>query len=241
MNQRLNDKSSQGVYDTPITTNAKERDAMINLKDAFRAQNRIQDLMAEAESILMDDRNILKVTTTHLRSKVMPDAQDAVTEEAAPSEYAGQINEVAAFLLAMLAEREALSAAIHAAKAGLPLDMDSEAGLNRTRQKRAATCRRMAALRNGEVTLANAGIGYRFNGEGNQVSYRCDAKQVTTINYDRNKIRGMAAELGRKADGISAELDKCLVNTLVDYELPFDVNDSFDAVFCDFVEKRAAQ
>lgn len=213
----------------------------MNLKDAFRAQNKLQSIMDEADCILRDSGNVLKVTTTHLRSKVMPDAQDTVIEDAAPSEYAAHINEVAAFLMAMLAEREKLSAAIHAAKASLPLDMDSEVGLNRVRQNLADCFRRMAALRSSEIMLSGGGIGYRFNGEGNQVTYRCDAKQVTTINFDRNKVRGMATELGRKADETSAQLDKCLVNTEVDYQLPFEMNDSFEVILSDFIEKRSGR
>ena len=211
----------------------------MNLKDAFRAQNKLQALMDEAGDILQDRSNILKVTTTHLRSKVMPEAQDAVTEEAAPSEYAEHINQVAVFLMAMLVEREKLSAAICAAKSKLPLDMDSETGLNRVRQNLADIFRRMAVLRNSEVVLSNGGSGYRFNGEGNQVSYRCDAKRVTTINFDRNKIRGMATELGRKADEVSAKLDQCIVNTVVDYSLPFEMNDSFNVILSDFIQRQS--
>jgi len=123
----------------------------------------------------------------------------------------------------------------------LPLDMDSEVGLNRVRQNLADTFRRMTALRNGEVVLPNGGTGYHFNGEGNQVSYRCDAKRVTTINFDRNKIRGMATELGRKADDISAQLDKCLVNTTVGYQLLFEMSDSFDVILSDFIERRSGK
>ena len=211
----------------------------MNLKDAFRAQNKLQALMDEAGEILQDQGNTLKVTTTHLRSKIMPEAQDAVTEEAAPSEYAEHINQVAVFLMAMLVEREKLSAAICAAKSKLPLDMDSETGLNRVRQNLADIFRRMAVLRNSEVVLSNGGSGYRFNGEGNQVSYRCDAKRVTTINFDRNKIRGMATELGRKADEVSVKLDQCIVNTVVDYSLPFEMNDSFDVILSDFIQRQS--
>ena len=211
----------------------------MNLKDAFHAQNKLQTLMDEASRILQDQDNTLKVTTTHLRSKVMPEAQDAVTEDTAPSEYAEHINQVAVFLMAMLVEREKLSAATCAAKSKLPLDMDSETGLNRVRQNLADIFRRMAVLRNSEVVLSNGGSGYRFNGEGNQVSYRCDAKRVTTINFDRNKIRGMATELGRKADEVSAKLDQCIVNTVVDYSLPFEMNDSFNVILSDFIQRQS--
>ena len=55
----------------------------MNMKDAFRFQNKLKGLMCEATAILQDRRNIVKVKTTHLRSKVMSDTQDAVVEEAA--------------------------------------------------------------------------------------------------------------------------------------------------------------
>ena len=64
---------------------------------------------------------------------------------------------------------------------------------------------------------------------------------MATINFDRNKIRGMATELGRKADEISARLDQCVVNTVVDYVLPFEMNDSFDVILSDFIERQKRQ
>lgn len=212
----------------------------MNMKDAFRFQNKLKVLMCEATAMLQDRRNIVKVKTTHLRSKVMSDTQDAVVEEAAPSEYAGHANEVAAFLMSLLEEREKLCRAIHAAKNALDLDMDSEVGLNRQRQELAEVFRYMTMLRNSEKTITGGGSGFRFNGEGNQVSYRCDATQVTTIDFDRNKIRGMATALSKRADEISMSLDKCLVNTEVSYEPPFDINDSFEDILSDFIEKSTA-
>ena len=212
---------------------------MMNLKDAFRAQNRLEYLMDQADAILTDSRNTMKTKVTHLRSKVMADAQDTETEDTAPSEYAEQINQVAAFLMEMLSQREKLSKAIQEAKSKLPLDMDSETGLNRVRQNLAYTFRSMAALKATETFLPGGGSGFRFNADGNQVTYRCDAKKVTTINFDRNKIRGMASTLGKKSDEISAQLDQCLVNAQVDYELPFDLNDSFDVVLSDYIEAHA--
>ena len=209
----------------------------MNLKDTFRAQNKLQSVMTQAMDILEDHRNILKVRTTHLRSKVMGDAQDVVVEENAPSEYAGHANEIAEFLMDMMREREKLSQAIREAKGKLTLDMDNEVGLNRQRQVLAHVFRDMTTQRNSEKVIPGGGSGYRFNGDGNQVTYRCDAKQVVTIDFDRNKLRALAAALGKKADECSIELDKCLVNTEVDYVPPFDLNDSFDTILTDSIEK----
>ena len=179
---------------------------------------------------------------TYLRKKVMAEAENETVEDLPATEYSEKITEVAIFLMHLLDEREKLSAAIHKTKAGLdlPAGLDGEVGLNSKRQEIANLLRRMAGLRASETLISGGGTGYRFNNEGNQVSYRCDVKRVVTINFDRNKIRKMCGDLSRKADEISASLDTALVNAQVDYVAPFDVNDTFADVFEAFVEEKAS-
>ena len=210
----------------------------MNLKEAFRFQNKLQGLMNEAQSILQDDRNITKTQTTVFHKKVMPELENEITVDMAPSEYADRINEIMSFLLYLLDEHEKLAKGIHDAKAALPIDMDNEVSLNSRRQQIASTLRYMVDLRSSEILQPGGGMGYRFNAEGNQVSYRCDAKRVTTINFDRNKARTYALAMNRKADEISAELDRCMVNSEVDYAMPFDVNDSFSIIFESWLESK---
>ena len=93
----------------------------MNLKEAFRFQNKLQSMMADAQSILGNNGNITKVQNTYLRHKVMAEAEDEVTMEAPSTEYSENITEMAEFLLFLLDEREKLSAAIHQAKGSLPL------------------------------------------------------------------------------------------------------------------------
>ena len=203
----------------------------MNLKEAFRCQNKLKALMDEAESILEDKRNITEVKVTTLYSRVVPERENEVTVEAAPSEYADRIDAVAAFLLDLLHEREKLSQAIRTAKAQLPIDMDSEVSLNTRRQAAACVLRTMVDLRGSETMRPGGAVGYRFNAEGNQVAYRCDEKRVTTIHYDRNRIRAELKKLTAQLDAVSTELDRWLINSEVAYEAPFDVNDSFAAIF----------
>ena len=205
----------------------------MNLKEAFRFQNKLQSMMDEAQSILGSTANITKVQNTYLRKKVMPEAENETTIDAPATEYSEQITLVAEFLLHLLSEREKLSVAIFQAKAGLnlPAGLDGEVSLNSKRQEVAGLFRRMAGLRSSEVLIPNGGTGYRFNNEGNQVSYRCDVKRVTTINFDRNKIRKLCGDLSKKSDEVSAALDSVLVNTQVEYTVPFDVNDTFAEAF----------
>ena len=202
----------------------------MNLKEAFRYQNKIERLMGEAKDILSRERNVTKVENTSLRHKVNPDAADETTLELPETEYADQITEIAVFLMFLLDEREKLSRSIREAKKAMDIDFDGEVSLNAKRQTISDVFRRMSEIRCSEKLHPNMGVGYKFNAEGNQVSYRCDLKTVTTINFDRNKVRAYAAGLSKKADLISAELDKSMVNTEVDYESPFDVNDTFAEV-----------
>ena len=203
----------------------------MNLKEAFRYQNKIERLMGEARNILSYEKNVTKVENTALLHKVNPDAADEITIDVPETEYADHITEMAVFLMFLLDEREKLSRAIREAKKGMDIDFDGEVSLNAKRQTIADVFRRMSEIRCSEKLHPNMGVGYKFNAEGNQVSYRCDLKTVTTINFDRSKVRSYAAGLCKKADLVSAELDKSMVNSDVGYEAPFDVNDSFADVF----------
>lgn len=213
----------------------------MNLKEAFRYQNKLGALMDEAQSILGRDGNITKVENTYLRKKVFDGAENETVIDTPPTEFADKITEIVRFLMYLMEQREVLSKAIHAAKNALPIDMDSEVGLNAKRQEIARVLKRMSDVRNSEVVINGGGTGYRFNQEGNQVTYRCDVRRVTTINFDRKVVRNFAAEMNRKADAVSSELDRSLVNSEVAYEAQFDVNDSFAEIFASFAEEQSKE
>ena len=151
--------------------------------------------------------------------------------------YYKQINEMIEFSMYLLEQKTALTAAINKTKSNLPIDLDGETSINQLRQTLSDTFRRMAQIKGKEITETNGGIGYRFNNEGNQVSYKCNVERVTTINFDRNKARSYAAKLSEKSDQASAEIDKCIINYDVDFTPEFDVNDCFDEVFEKFISR----
>ena len=210
----------------------------MNLKEAFRFQNKLGSLMEEAQGILSRDANITRVENTYLRKKVFDGAENETVIDTPPTEFSDRITEIVRFLMLLMEQREALSKAIRTAKSALPIDMDSEVGLNAKRQEIVRVFKHMTDVRNAEVVINGGGTGYRFNQEGNQVTYRCDVKRVTTINFDRKVVRNLAAEMNRRADLISAELDRCMVNSEVAYEAPFDVNDSFSEIFDAFADAQ---
>ena len=212
----------------------------MNLKEAFRFQNKLQAILGDSLLILGQDRNVTETENTYLRKKVMPEAENETVKEAPSTEYADKINELVSFTLFLLDEKERLFAAIRTAQSEQSIDTDSETSLNGNRQQIASILAHMAGLRASETVLANGGYGYRFNAEGNQVAYKCDVRKVTTINYDRNVVREKAKTLRAKSDAVSAEIDRCVVNATVDYVPPFDVNSNFADVFEEWVEKQSA-
>ena len=161
-----------------------------------------------------------------------PNVNDPQTITVIPdTDYYRELNHMIDFLMYLLREKETLCAAVNKTKRSLDFDLDGEVRLNMCRRKMAEVFRSMARIRGSEVTEPNGGIGYRFNNEGNQISYKCDVRRVTVINFDRNTVRKYASKLGLRADDMSLEIDKCMIGCEVDYEPGFDVNDSFEEVF----------
>lgn len=209
----------------------------MNLKEAFRFQNKIQELISKSEEILRNESNVMLVTNTVLKSKVDREATDEVTKEQSKFtlfDLSMKVTTLADFLMYLLDQRRELSIAIQKAKADLPVDLDAETALNAKRQEIAAVFSNMVSLRNSETILSKGGIGYRFNAEGNQTPYKCDIKVVRTINFDRNKVKAYLKKLNADSDAISSKLDLCLVTSMVDYNAPFDVNDGFAEIFDGF-------
>ncbi len=231
LNHRFNEIFEEVRYNVDITN---EEDDTMNLKEAFRFQNKIEHLLGETEHILSSEDCVTLTKRTYLYKKANPDAENETVTIIPDTEYYQEINKLVEFAMYLLEKREELSKAITETKRKLPIDLNGETSLNSYRQKLSEIFRDMAKIKGKEVTETNGGLGYRFNNEGNQVSYRCDVEKVTTINFDRNVVRKYAAQLSKTADIASIEIDRCIINYEVDFEPPFDVNDSFDEVFENF-------
>lgn len=184
----------------------------MNMKEAFRFQNKLDAVLTEAEDILKTDRNVMKQESHYLHSKVMPEVDDEVIEDR-PDVDLGEDNvtNLVQFTVFLLQEKEKLFRAIRKAKNEQAVDIDSEVSLNSSRQQVAAVLRRLAGLRDKETIISNGGFGYRFNAEGNQVSYKCDVKRISSINFDRRAVQKLVKELNTKADAVSADIDRCVV------------------------------
>lgn len=198
------------------------------LKEAFRYQNFLSQTIDRTAACLSIQNYVTKTTQEHLRSKANPEAEDETVEIAVDRPFNCTNNQLVSFLEHLMKEKERLTAAISAAKRSCTIDIDAELANNRVRQKVAAALSDMSKMRVTESIVR--GVGYKFNGEGNQVPYNYDIKQVTTIDFDRNKVRNAGRDLMSKADEVSTEIDKVMVELVVDYTPEYSINDSFEDI-----------
>lgn len=208
----------------------------MNLKEAFRFQNKLNEVINTASCFLEHEDYVMKTTVEHLRKKVNADAEDETIDTTKDRPYAFGVNDLVEFLLSMLQEKEKLYTAIEKAKQGTDYDMDSQIDLNMKRQSASRILRKMSNIRSQETILRGRGSDYKFNAEGNQVQYYYDLKKVSVIDFDRKKVKHLANQLITKADEVSTKIDQIMVNTNVEYTPLFNVNDSFEEAVDTFLQ-----
>ena len=206
----------------------------MNLKEAFQAQNKIEDLFTTLEDYLSEVNNITVKIEKHLRSKSVKGQEDEKLDVTNYNSKIYDTNKALKFFLSLIDEREKISAAIKVAKSKMDFDLDSAVDVNKKRHTALNVLRRMSRLQGDSRLKKNGGTGYVFNNEGNQTSYNYDIEVVTKIDYDRNKVRATVEKNQKQADEISNKIDAALINTEVKYVLPFDSHASLIEILEDF-------
>lgn len=207
----------------------------LSLKEAFQYQNILSQFYNKALSYLGDKDVLVKKSTTFFYSKACKTAQDETVQAIRMNDMAGKANELVKFAEYLLAQKEELAKEISSAKKNAIVDIDISTAMNSDRQSLVRVLQRMNALRGSEVVMQNAATGYTFNNEGNQVSYRCDFKEVTTIDFDRKNVTHLLSKYGDICTDTSSSIDKALAGGYVYYAPAFGVYDSFEEVFDRFV------
>jgi len=174
----------------------------------------------------------MKRKETHCRKKINPEDADEVIENAFERTIDTNANSLIKFAERIILERGILSTAISTAKISCGLDIDAAVDNNKQRQRLASVLDRLCTIKGSNHI--SRGTSYKFNADGNQVSYNYNVETVETIDFDRNKAHGISKELKQDANKVSNEIDRCLIETQVDYNIPWDVNDSFEDVLAEF-------
>jgi len=209
----------------------------MNLKESFRYQSFLDSMMRAAAISVGEKEHCLTATKTHLRKKANPDADD-ITEVVESEAVFYPNDDVIAFMVWLVGEREKLTKAIGNAKASIGFDVDAAVETNKFRQSVNAAIKRMT--RYTASKSMERGTDYKFNNEGNQTPYYYDIEVSYTEAYDRDSAKKIMREMISAADRASAEIDSAMINTAVDYTPIYDVNESFDDVMEEFMKRNEA-
>ena len=210
----------------------------MNLKEAFQAQNIMNNLFNHAQNYLNQIENVVTIKEKHLRSKAVEGQIDEVYDGNSVDAKKFPADKIIEFLLKLIDEREKLAIAISRAKASMDFDLDAAVDTNKKRHSLANTFDWLTSLKSSKVIQKNQGRGYVFNNEGNQTEYRYDIERVQTIDFDRNKLRKIIKSLYSKADVVSNDIDLELLDTKVDYEFPFDMHGDNDSIIEEYINSR---
>ncbi len=204
----------------------------MNLKESFRYQNFLDSLLRCATSSVSNRDHCLTVTKTHLRNKANPEVAD-VTETVEVEKFFKN-DDVLSFMKLLVEEKLLLTQKISEAKASLSgIDLDAAIESNKFRQQVSNAVRTM--MKHTPRKTVEQGRDYKFNVEGNQTAYYYDIEVESVEAYDKDSAKELMRNMIATADKNSTLVDAALINTTVDYEPKFDVNDSFEDVMESFI------
>ncbi len=201
------------------------------LKESFRMQNHLYDLMMKAGSFLSDEENIMNIKEEHQRRKSNPKDEDEIVEVKRKTEMIP--DKVLELYLDLLSEREKLAQAISKAKSSAEIDIDATISANKDRHVALVKLRDMADVQPTETF--ESGRGHLINAEGNQTPYVYKIRCVRTIDFNREALKGIIKRLQRESDEASAKIDLLNVTLEVDYTPKYDLDDSFEDAYAKFV------
>lgn len=206
----------------------------MNLKEAFRYQNYLSDMMGQARASICMSAHATKTTKRHMRSKVDPNLTDE-TEEVVAEHAFHSNDDVINFMEELVGEKRRLMEAIGKAKATIGFDLDAAIGTNKFRQEIYQAVRDVTERYRPSKRIEK-GTGYNFNSEGTQVPYYYDVEIEVTEAFDRGNAKKVMKENITEANDVSAKIDSAMVNTKVDFYPLFDVNDSFNDTVEEFLK-----
>lgn len=199
----------------------------MNLKDAFRYQKQLGRFYEQMVYFLAGSSNVTKTVITHQRSKVLTDKNDESIDMSKDRKYANfTISKLIDFAIGILNEKQNLSKAIDDAKRSTDFCLDSQIAMNILRQQLAGTLTNLGSI--SPTERQSTGRDYVFNQEGNQVSYTYPTLEVTTIDFDRNEVKGLSKKLLKESDEVSSTVDRIMLDLMVEFTPRFDFQDTLE-------------
>ncbi len=206
---------------------------IINIKESYRYHNFLDTNISTLISYLRSENNVIKVTETHQKSKSNQDVQDEVIDATTERQYNCKIENITFLVKQLVEEKLKLSLAIEDAKKNITLEwiedgrkltLDSAIEFNKNVRNMTNNLKYLVDLKSSEYK--KIGRDYKFNVNGDQVSYQYNIEIKKEIDFDRNIVKELYKKLVTKADTISTQIDEVMLKDCVNYTPIYDLHDS---------------
>jgi len=203
---------------------------MMDFNDACRYQNFLHDLLDEIQLHLAEDAFVTTTVKTHHKSDANKAASDEIETAKNPlADLKITPDQIVDFGLAVIEERENLAKAIARAKAQADMQIDAACMANKDKRVFASFLDRIAGMRTQESE--GSGTAYMMNEiDGKQTPYVYKITTVKKINFDRNKIKGIANRFKREMKETSKEIEKYNLNIQVNFDPRWSEEDSLEDI-----------
>lgn len=205
------------------------------LKEAYHYQKFLDNLIYEANKLLLNRGFITTTTQTHNIKEASVIGEDKVIVVQKPTSIDAKPKTVIDLLVKLLDEKKKLSDAIVVAKKNTEIDMDSAVAMNKKYHEFISVLNNMLNTKAQE--RETNGTGYRLNQtSGSQEKFNYVINEVTVIDYPRDDVRNLIKKYTKLADEVSAKLDLLELTTKVKYEPIYDTVDTFENILESVVE-----
>lgn len=198
----------------------------MNLKEPYRYANYLDRLLMTADTYLRNKGFVTTTEQNHLRSKANPDAQDEKIAVQKPYDVDFKPNDIIDFVVKVINEKEKLFSSIADAKARTEINIDNAVAMNKKKQSFVNTLNSIVSIKPSETQSMGKDYKFDINNEQKPYSYQIISK--TSIDFDRNSVKGLIKKYNKECDEISSKLDEIEITTQVNFTPLFDVNDSFE-------------
>lgn len=198
----------------------------MNLKESYRYANYLDRMLITADTYLRNKGFVTTTEQNHLRSKANPDAQDEKIAVQKPYDVDFTPNGIIDFVVKVINEKEKLFSAIANAKARTEINIDNAVAMNKKKQSFVNTLNSIVSIKPSETQSMGKDYKFDINNEQKPYSYQIISK--TSIDFDRNSVKGLIKKYNKECDEVSSKLDEIEITTQVDFTPLFDVNDSFE-------------
>lgn len=198
----------------------------MNLKESYRYANYLDRLLITADTYLRNKGFVTTTEQNHMRSKANSEAQDEIIVVQKPYDVDFTPNDIIDFVVKVINEKENLFSAIADAKVSAEINIDNAIAMNKKKQSFVNTLNTIVSIKPSETQSIGKDYKFDINNEQKPYSYQIISK--TSIDFDRNSVKGLIKKYNKECDEISSKLDEIEITTSVDFTPLFDVNDSFE-------------